>query len=179
MVIEEAKLLQFKKRFKAGYEIRHELVPTVDFHAEVIDQGDDSQATQELVNTINSGSQSGAILMKSAYNLAGNYIGSTRDAHQLCVKRGIAPEKAKESDEVCSIGFCEREQKWYGWSHRAIYGFGVGSEVKEGDCCNSSGYIEEYLNDHPEDDLSLPVEFVAKSLEDAKRMAIAFADSVG
>ena len=32
------------------------------------------------------------------------------------------------------VGFSHKEQKWYGWSHRAIYGFGVGSEVKRGDC---------------------------------------------
>ena len=25
-----------------------------------------------------------------------------------------------------AIGFSEKEQKWYGWSHRAIYGFGIG-----------------------------------------------------
>ena len=24
------------------------------------------------------------------------------------------------------IGFSEKEQKWYGWSHRAFYGFKVG-----------------------------------------------------
>jgi len=30
-------------------------------------------------------------------------------------------------------GFNISEQKWYGWSHRAKYGFGVGSTVKKGD----------------------------------------------
>ena len=23
--------------------------------------------------------------------------------------------------------------KWYGWSHRAVYGFGIGDKIKEGD----------------------------------------------
>jgi hypothetical protein len=32
------------------------------------------------------------------------------------------------------IGFNPTEQKWYGWSHRAIFGFGIGSECKKGDC---------------------------------------------
>ncbi len=32
------------------------------------------------------------------------------------------------------VGFSPTEHKWYGWSHRAIYGFGIGSEVKKGDC---------------------------------------------
>ena len=32
------------------------------------------------------------------------------------------------------VGFSPRDNKWYGWSHRAIYGFGVGSTCKKGDC---------------------------------------------
>lgn len=80
--------------------------------------------------------------------------------------------------KVCSIGFNEKEQKWYGWSHRAIFGFGIGSIVEEGSCCASSGWTEEYLKEHPDENLSLPVGFKAETLEDAKRMAIAFADSV-
>ena len=109
----------------------------------------------------------------------GDYIGDSVWAHRLIVKRGIKPEKADPSHNVCSIGFCEKKQKWYGWSHRAIYGFGVGDEVKEGDCAAESGWIDEYLEQHPEADKSLPVGFIAKTLDDARLMAIAFADSVG
>lgn len=29
------------------------------------------------------------------------------------------------------LGFSEKEQKWYGWSHRAIVGFGVGDKIFE------------------------------------------------
>lgn len=43
------------------------------------------------------------------------------------------------------IGFCEDEQKWYGWSHRAIYGFGVGSEVKRGDCAYVATDKDDFL----------------------------------
>ena len=95
------------------------------------------------------------------------------------VKRGIKPEKVNPDESVCSIGLCAYENKWYGWSHRAIYGFTIGDIVKEGDCTASSGWTDEYLADHPEEDLSLPVGFEAKSLDDARRMAIAFAESVG
>ena len=116
--------------------------------------------------------------MRQAYNPDGDYIGSPIDAHRLCVKRGIAPQPKSSESGQCSIGFSLREQKWYGWSHRAIYGFGVGDEVKEGDCCASSGLTDEYLDEHPEEDHSLPVGFKAKTLDDAKRMAVAFADSV-
>lgn len=64
--------------------------------------------------------------------------------------------------KIHSIGFSEKEQKWYGWSHRAIYGFGIGSKVKKGDCA----YTEERG------------EWTAKTLEDAKQMAMDFAKGV-
>jgi hypothetical protein len=32
------------------------------------------------------------------------------------------------------VGFSPKDGKWYGWSHRAIYGFEVGSTCKKGDC---------------------------------------------
>ena len=32
------------------------------------------------------------------------------------------------------VGFSPKENKWYGWSHRAIYGFTIGSTCKKGDC---------------------------------------------
>ena len=38
------------------------------------------------------------------------------------------------SDHTVNLGFNPKEQKWYGWSHRAFYGFGVGSSVAQGDC---------------------------------------------
>ena len=70
-------------------------------------------------------------------------------------KHGIKPFKS-------SIGFSEKEQKWYGWSPRAIYGFGIGSEVKEGDC----GYE---IHGGP---------WKAKTLDDAKQMAKDFSKAV-
>ena len=97
----------------------------------------------------------------SAYTKDGEYIGGEKIA-KLLSKRGIAPELADESHNVCSIGFCKKEQKWYGWSHRAIYGFGVGDVVKEGDS------HAEYLD----------IGFKAKTLDDARAMAVAFAASV-
>ena len=119
------------------------------------------------------------ITMISAFTLDGHYIGNSKFAHRLVVKRGIAPELADSSHNVCSIGFCAKEQRWYGWSHRAIYGFGIGAKVKEGDCAASSGWTDDYLAEHPEENTALPVGFTAHTLEDAKRMAVAFASSVG
>lgn len=74
-------------------------------------------------------------------------------------KHGIKKETLP-GNNVPSIGFSETEQKWYGWSHRAIYGFGVGSKVKKG----HAGYKGK--------------EWTAKTLDDAKKMAINFANDV-
>lgn len=41
------------------------------------------------------------------------------------------------------VGFSPKDGKWYGWSHRAIFGFSVGSTCKKGDC--------HYTADNPED----------------------------
>jgi len=164
------------RKYKAGYEVREEL-HGVEFEAEVLSGGsDDSVDTEELLKYLNTET---TVLIKVAYTPTGDYIGDSKRAHFLCVKKRIKPEKVNPSHNVCSIGFCEAEQKWYGWSHRAIFGFGIGDTVKEGDCTNSSGWVEEYLKEHPEADLSLPVGFKANNLDDAKRMAVAFAESVG
>lgn len=106
------------------------------------------------------------------------YIGRPEDAYRFAQQGLILIQKADPKHKVCSIGFHPDTKKWWGWSHRARYGFGVGDTVKEGDCCASSGWTEEYLKKHPEEDRSLPVGFEAKDLTDARRMAIAFAESV-
>ncbi len=125
------------RRYKAGYELRCE----------------------EWLHS----DEMPAIRMTSAYNPHGEYIGTARNAHYLCVKRGIAPIKANPKHSVCSIGYCSRDGKWYGWSHRAIYGFKVGDTIKKGDC----------TADGP-----LPLGFTALDIEDALMMAEAFAASV-
>lgn len=61
-----------------------------------------------------------------------------------------------------SIGWCEAEQKWYGWSHRAIYGFKIGDKVKK----TSAGYNKN------------KGEWTAKTLDDAKEMALDFSKGV-
>jgi len=111
-----------------------------------------------------------------------------------------------------SIGFSEKEQKWYGWSHRAIAGFGIGSTVKRGDCAYEAANENDWIEDRKQwfkgknvtfemktkklivtskrkdnkdliEEVELPKKFgkgewKAKTLEDAKEMAIAFSRSV-
>ena len=45
---------------------------------------------------------------------------------------------------TCGMGFSPSENKWYGWSHRAIFGFTIGSQVKMGDCGYTPKTLEEY-----------------------------------
>ncbi|MGI9493089.1 MAG: hypothetical protein ACR2QF_11885 [Geminicoccaceae bacterium] len=117
------------------------------------------------------------LMIEYRSRIDGGYIGGPETALTL-LRRGIQPQKANHKGKTCSIGFCEREQKWYGWSHRAMYGFKVGDEVKEGSCCATSGWTDEYLEQHPDADVSLPVGFKAANLDDCRRMAVAFAESV-
>lgn len=88
-------------------------------------------------------------------------------------KGGIACDRLKESaterfkkehgiekEIQPGVGFSEKEQKWYGWSHRASHGFGIGDVAKE---CHPTGTKEGNK---------------CKTLEDCKKAAIAFANSV-
>ena len=111
-------------------------------------------------------------------NKAGEYIGDLKDAKYLCEKRGIAPIASKPGHNVCSIGWSEKEQKWFGWSHRAIGGFGIGSELLDGNSATTTGYAAWYNQENPQACRRLPVGFKAETLYQAKLMAIAFADSV-
>lgn len=61
----------------------------------------------------------------------------------------------------CGLGFSEKEQKWYGWSHRAIYGFGIGDKSYRN---GTKGKNE--------------IGKTIKTLEQAKEAAKRFAESV-
>jgi len=133
-------------------------------------------------------------------------------------------EQISSSHNVINIGFSPMSQKWYGWSHRAIYGFGVGHKMKIGDVGFQPSCRDEfiyqtvnfwqdeyttplkaevkdnnliltgvYLETVPNKDLvgtkyehteSIPEKWgrgvwTAKNLQDAKQMAIDFAEDVG
>lgn len=113
-------------------------------------------------------------------NVDGGYIGSERDYKLLVEEYGlILIQKTNPLDNTCSIGYSPKENKWYGWSHRALYGFTIGDVVKKEDLTSTSGFTEEYRIQHPDEDMALPVGYKAKDLNGAKRMAIAFAEAVG
>ena len=104
--------------------------------------------------------------MTSAYTPNGDYIGDPKMAKQI-FEKGIVPQISQKGNQVCTIGFSGKGKGWYGWSHRAIACFKIGDKVKEGD--SILGAMDKYR---------LPVGFEAKTLDDCKKMAIAFAESV-
>ena len=99
-----------------------------------------------------------------AYSVDGGYIGRSLEANRLCVQRGIRPQVINAGHTVCSIGFSSKDGKWYGWSHRAIYGFKIGSKCKDGHC----HYVPKSEGGKGE--------WTAKTVADAKQMAIDFAE---
>lgn len=69
------------------------------------------------------------VIVKSAYTFRGEYIGDVKTARYLIIKRKIKPIKISKSSNVCSIGYCKQDKKWYGWSHRSICGFRKGDKL--------------------------------------------------
>jgi len=137
------KKILFERKYKAGYIYRRELIDDSEFGG------------------------TGNFEMIRCFTSEGDYIGNAKDARFLCVKKGLSDlQKANPSHCVCSIGFNKNEQKWYGWSHRAICGFGIGDRIFE----------DQYGNDD-----TLFVKHgrkKIKTLADAKLAAKRFAHSV-
>jgi len=90
----------------------------------------------------------------------GCYIGDEKTAKMLA-KKGIAPERAEKDCNVCSIGYSEKDKKWYGWSHRAIQGFGIGDKSETFSPWGGTSSDKKIETD-----------------DEAKQAAIDFADSV-
>lgn len=72
--------------------------------------------------------------MKVAYTKQGDYLGDPKTAYRLVNKYGIIHFQKKPSANIASIGYSPSKHKWYGWSHRAIFGFKPGSKCKIGSC---------------------------------------------
>ena len=180
---------------------------------------------REIVDNSDYGGDGNLEMVNCYESENGQWIGNPKTARMLCKKYGLRNiHKLKDSHCVCSIGFNKDEQKWYGWSHRAIYGFGIGSTCKKGDCAYIPSNFDELKADcHCRDKKGqcsancsvemrevtapnsidgalevvpgseiLPVEckpsncvfslgkgeWVANTIEDAKQMAIDFAEGV-
>lgn len=68
------------------------------------------------------------------------------------LKRSLNFKDVKDelTNTSTGLGFHEPTQTWWGYSHRAAYGFGIGSKVKKGDCAYVSdthdGYEDEEIS---------------------------------
>lgn len=103
--------------------------------------------------------------MLKVFNSDGHYVGDERWGKML-TERGIVPELARPDQGVCSVGFCEKEQKWYGWSHRSMCGFGIGDRIFE----VGYGDADTLFTEHGKVRI--------KSLDQARQAAVNFADYV-
>jgi hypothetical protein len=53
-------------------------------------------------------------------------------ARFLIEKHGISKFRGRREDsKVASVGYSPAARKWFGWSHRAIAGFGIGDRIFE------------------------------------------------
>ena len=100
------------------------------------------------IDTQRPGQGGTSVMMLGAFSPDGGYIGNQEDAYCLVADLGIYPERADPNHDTCSIGFCPKEQTWYGWSHRARSGFGIGDTVKKGDAGYTGTTPEEMIEDY-------------------------------
>ena len=112
----------------------------------------------------------------------------------------IKGEKTHPDHSVASIGKSEADGKWYGWSHRAIYGFKAGDEVK-GDSIGKKVEYPKYTQSDVDDaqtaaaksdkSIAIPTvgeldfdngkyeaDFTIKNDAQAREVAITFAENV-
>jgi hypothetical protein len=82
---------------------------------------------RELVDDSEYGG-TGALEMRNAYTRAGDYVGDWKMAQMLWDEHRIVPQNRTPDSQVTTVGYSERDNKWFGWSHRAIQGFGVGDK---------------------------------------------------
>jgi hypothetical protein len=112
-IYDGALVLRAQRRYHGAYVVREEVVPC------------EPESNMGM-------------LMQIAYTPEGYYIGNPKIAHNRYVKRGLSQlDKIKSTSRTCSLGFSAAEQKWYGWSHRAICGFGIGDRL----------FVERYGDD--------------------------------
>ena len=95
---------------------------------------------------------------------SGEVIGDVRFGWRVAILEQLQP--AIEGSDIINIGFSERQQRWYGWKLTddgyKIDRFGIGDEVQLGDVAFNP-------NRHG---------WTAKTLDDAKEMAIDFVAGV-
>ena len=78
-----------------------------------------------------------------------------------------------------TYGKSEANGKWYGWSHRAVYGFKTGDAVKGDSLGKRVTYPKLPDGTHDFDNGKYENDFIIKDDDHAKQVAMTFADNVG
>ena len=92
-----------------------------------------------------------------------NFIYKHRLTNLMSINRANGLPLSKEGCNAVSIGFNEKEQAWYGWTHRGHKKFYIGYEIKQGSIMDG-------------EDVKYHYPFKVETLEQAKELAIYFAD---
>jgi hypothetical protein len=98
------------------------------------------------------------------------YVGTPEIAASLNIFR--FSELESTTGKVVNIGYDPKEQKWYGWSHRAICGFGIGDRVFEAD-------ISDYEDESDKVPFTMHGRQEIKNMTQAKQAARNFAEYIG
>lgn len=113
------------------------------------------------------------LLEKIMYRTKGAFVYEAKDVDgglswltKFKEKHGIVSKKLHSYADVHSIGFSEKEKKWYGWSHRAIVGFGIGDKIFEPDYGDENTVFTKHGSK------------TIKNMDDAEKSARAFANYV-
>ena len=90
-----------------------------------------------------------------------NFIYRHRLTNLMSINRAKGLPLSKYGCNAVSIGFNEKEQKWYGWTHRGYGAFGIGYKVVKDSICDFG------THKYP---------FKVETLEQAKKLAIDIAE---
>lgn len=103
-----------------------------------------------------------------AVALDGGIIGEEETALYLTARRGIVPQKAAPDHRSTSIGYCRRQQLWFGWNDKQLVGFGVGDRLFDPNWPHATESTPPEMRG----------EVVIETLEQAKQAACNFARTV-
>lgn len=102
-----------------------------------------------------------ADLGKRAFNV--NFIYKHRLTNLMSINRAMGKPLSETGCNTVSVGFSEKEQAWYGWTHRGYGKFYIGYEIKQGSIMDTKEAKYQYP-------------FKVETLEQAKELAIYIAD---
>ena len=99
--------------------------------------------------------------LSSKHQFEINFIYRHRLTNLMSINRAKGLPLSEYGCNAVSVGFNEKDQEWYGWTHRGYGHFGIGYEVVKGSICDCGSHK------YP---------FKVKTLEEAKQLAIDIAE---